>query len=237
MGYQDGILTMTERKYASQFNQRFPWFVYTGPATENQILKWKAYNPGSFPAPHAEIYQAYAVDRYAQEIKDRIEYAGGVMLWGSIEGMELVKTEKQLEVHLNGKTIAFFWYGTAPTDGWLKHGDMGTFGLFRMGYMVGDVVLDDYLLTENDKLQLAMEQAEKKLELPAYKGNPKAFTTDTGFLVVSMDLEPQYNNGIFIGYKSVMNVDWSQQVLTTKNRVSTGPYGSYSLDKILMRYK
>lgn len=216
MGYPDRVATRWEVNAASRFNNQFRWFSYSGPASENQILKWKAYNPGPYPAPHAEIYQKYAVDRYAEEILQRLELSGGVMLWGTTEGIELIKTEKRLEMKYNGALAWFFIFeGDDPAKG-VKHGDMGTFSLFRFGWMVGDVNLDSYLMSEEEKFQDSIDKAMAKMDLPAYKGNPKAFTGDTGFLVTSMDLEPIYNGDVFIGYKSVMNVDWSQQVNTKK---------------------
>lgn len=186
---------------AEAWTRKYPWFQYDGPAGEEAVKKWKAHDPGAYPAPHAEGYQAYAVDKYCAEVLERVRSNGGMMMWGAFM---LVPDDSGLVIKdQDEKPIKVFWMDGAD----LKHGDMGTFALFRMGYMVGDLNLTAYLMDEEEKFALAIEQAKAKLELPTYKGNPKAFTQDTGFIVTSMDLESVFNGDVWVGYKSVMNVD------------------------------
>jgi len=219
MGYDETQASRAEQRLAQAWTARDPWFEYKGPAGEQAVMKWKAHDPGPYPAPDSEVYQAYNVDRYCNAVIERVRTNGGMMMWGNAGHMLVVEDHV---LHLKDgdeKLVKDFFM-----EGWnARHGDMGTFALFRFGWMIGDLNLNDYLMDDAEKLELATADAMEKLAQDKYKGNPKAFTSDTGFLVQAIKLEAVYNEGVWIGYRSIMDVDWTRQVNTKKP--SVGFYG------------
>lgn len=225
--YTGAVADAHTERYAKEFDHKYPWFDalwsdMTVTMDQKALKEWKARMPGGKPLPWSEIYQRYDTGKYSKGVVDRLTLNNYRILFGSVEGLELMANEVdgRLDLLFNGSTVYFFRWASGKVLKEIEAGDMGTYSLFRFGAMAGDFSTNHYLMSEAGELLVWREKAEAALarENSPYQGNPKAFTADFGFPVTSMELALVTSlDGTFIGYKSIMNIDWTQRVKTQKS--------------------